>query len=811
VSEPSRARRSSLVSRSTPILVLASALACLASLLFPGGRAHLRVHIVDVSPSVGSDPAEIVEREARRFLDPRSDPCEAAMVVMADDARCVLPSTGGKGSLDPEILASRVDPPLGRATRILPALALAASLAGDDRVLSVVLHSDGCFHDVAEASDVLGRLPPGCVVDVVFTPGPQQPDLLVASVSHPGRVPAGEAIPITVVATRVAAPYATDRGEIRVSEADRVLVRASLARDEGSTRRRLLVPLLSPGLHRLTVSVHGTFDERPGNDRWDIAFLVGSQPRGLVVTRRGVSPRSAVSFRSMGWDVDVRSSLPSTSEELLGFDVVVLEDPSVDARLHLPATSLDLAAVVQKRGTGLLVLAGPESLGAGGWIGTPLERVLPVLCRPPGEGRRELVLLLDSSGSMADGRKMEIARESVRLLLDKLERGDVVAILPFTEIPLEWIGPATLGEGGGEERILRSLHGLAPGGGTRLAPALAEVARSVLARRLEGAHVLIVSDGIDALRGEDRERLLASARTLSDRGSTLSALITGEGGDEEVLSGIVTEEGRVRVRRPSDLSDALLLLALRTERRENDALALVLRDSAGLPFPVPLPPLYGLVRSTPREEATVCITTFDGDPVVVLGRAGAATTAVVTTLPGSPWAPDLGDPALLAALIQRVRGRVGGPSPSFRVDRSLDGQVVVRVELETEVEAAAVEGEFLIEGRTVRLPRVGPGIFEGRFSPPPGADVLLVGDSSGGAPVGFLPLPSLPALEERQRAPRIGFLEDLARGSSGRMVGEDSVLSPVRQRAGNAARTVLLLIALGLLLAGVAGRLANRI
>jgi uncharacterized membrane protein len=70
------------------------------------------------------------------------------------------------------------------------------------------------------------------------------------------------------------------------------------------------------------------------------------------------------------------SALPQTQAELLAYDALVL--------LNVPRTALsdEMLGWVERwignRGGGLLMAGGPRSFGAGGWTGTPVERMLPV-------------------------------------------------------------------------------------------------------------------------------------------------------------------------------------------------------------------------------------------------------------------------------------------------------------------------------------------------------------------------------------------------------------------------------------------------
>lgn len=69
-------------------------------------------------------------------------------------------------------------------------------------------------------------------------------------------------------------------------------------------------------------------------------------------------------------------AFPRTAAELLAYDAVILS--------NVPRTALSDEVLgwvdewIGKRGGGLIMAGGPQGFGAGGWAGTPVERMLPV-------------------------------------------------------------------------------------------------------------------------------------------------------------------------------------------------------------------------------------------------------------------------------------------------------------------------------------------------------------------------------------------------------------------------------------------------
>src|SRR5690606_32323512 len=79
-----------------------------------------------------------------------------------------------------------------------------------------------------------------------------------------------------------------------------------------------------------------------------------------------------------GLDVRVVSPLEAPTDLLTleNADMVVLQNVAAD---EIPAGAQALLAdYVTRSGGGLVMIGGPDSFGAGGWKGSPLEPLLPV-------------------------------------------------------------------------------------------------------------------------------------------------------------------------------------------------------------------------------------------------------------------------------------------------------------------------------------------------------------------------------------------------------------------------------------------------
>ena len=81
------------------------------------------------------------------------------------------------------------------------------------------------------------------------------------------------------------------------------------------------------------------------------------------------------------------SGFPKTREELFTYRGMILG--SVEAAAFTPDQQRMIADFVNKRGGGLLALGGRRAFAEGGYVGTPVAEVLPVILEPGGKGDGE--------------------------------------------------------------------------------------------------------------------------------------------------------------------------------------------------------------------------------------------------------------------------------------------------------------------------------------------------------------------------------------------------------------------------------------
>ncbi|MBL8964602.1 MAG: VWA domain-containing protein [Phycisphaeraceae bacterium] len=647
-------------------------LAVIAVVDVSGSMLRQRADGVDsVASAAGLPPAAMNTIEAIRVQLARSSAGRSPddlLGIVAFDGRPVLVAAP---SADPQVTDRPLDLRIEEGTVIADALRLAATVVPSDAAARLVLITDGietagdaraAAREIAAAGSArAGRL----VIDTVPIRYSVGPEVIVESVDAPPMAAVGA--PVTIRAVIRSTDPAT--GTIRLFNNGSPV---DIGDGQAGMGRRVN---LNPGANLFVVEVEAGVSRV---SRFAVVFepddpAAGSPPMdriadnntaeaftitpsvGSVLHIDGVSEFGeaqaasplAATLREAGISVTTITSgaTPADLLSLQDYDLVILEDVPADA-ISGPAQQA-LATHVKDMGAGLVMIGGPTSFGSGGWKGSPLEPLLPVLLDLPDtlvEPEAAIVFVLDNSGSMgrsvmgSSRSQQELANESAARAVLTLGRNDLVSVIAFNNsldvlVPLE---PNT-----NPTRTAQIIRSISAGGGTNAGPALEEARRALFAVRAKVKHVVLLSDG----KSQNSETLPAIAARLRAEGVTVSTISIGDGADRQTMK-TIAELGGGEHFSPTNpnILPRVFLKAIRVVRtplyREEPFQPVVTDPSFSILRGVQAPALLGGLNLTqPRPDPLVvnAMTTPAGEPVLAWWRTELGQAAAFTSDAGQ-WA-----------------------------------------------------------------------------------------------------------------------------------------------------------------------------
>jgi uncharacterized membrane protein len=391
--------------------------------------------------------------------------------------------------------------------------------------------------------------------------------------------------------------------------------------------------------------------------------------------------------------------LPENKAELgvflSNYDCVILAN--VPAELLNEEQQEMLRSNTHDQGCGLIMIGGPDAFGAGGWQGTPVEKALPVDCDIKSfkvQGKGGLVLIMHAS-EMSDGNRWQ--KEIAKLAIKKLSPMDEVGILHYDwgahkwHIPLQVIGSK-------RNALLAQVDRMVPGdmpdfdGPLKMAHASLTEAR----RQLATKHVIVISDGDP--QNQDRQLL---SRMKRDKVTVTTVGVATHGASQDQALKSISDATGGRFYKVTN-ARALPAIYIKETRIVSQSFLyermfqprLVFKSGPTDNLPSTLNPLYGFVRTTPKQSPLVELPILgppgpDIDfPILAhwhygLGKA-LAFTSDARSLPGKPgWDRDWAGSDMYSKFWEQVVDYALRPTETGRLVMTTeyhDGRVKVTVD-----------------------------------------------------------------------------------------------------------------------------------
>ena len=503
-------------------------------------------------------------------------------------------------------------------------------------------------------------------------------------------------------------------GTLTIRDGAEVLSRQTVQLSPGANVLHVKAPPREPGLRRF----HATFepaDHVVGDDAIrsaDAFTLVRGVGRLLYVDavedNAGMTLLNALAAQGVTIrpeDHITPDHFPDSAAALQAYDAVILADvPRGEGGLSVEQEQ-QLTSYVHDAGGGLVMIGGPHTFGAGGWIGSSLEKILPVDCSMPASRTLPvgaLVVVLDHSGSMGEivngttNSKQQIADEASVLALQTLSLQDYFGVLSF-DTASTWDVPLAINTN--PIQATRTIRQITPAGGTDICPALELTTEALLKLPADSValkHIILLTDG-DSQRG-DYPAILAKMNaakiTLStvavgddaDRQLLLALANAGHGrfypvSDPRVLPRIFIKEASV-LRRPLISEDPT---GISTQLQRGSTLTQSLARSQ---------PVFGMVltsrKPSPQVEGPI-VAGKQNDPLLASWQAGLGRVTVFTSDATGRWASQwIGTPQFGSFWSQVVRS---AQRPAQSTDTELRTRRIGNT-VHIELDALGADGGF---------------------------------------------------------------------------------------------------------------------
>jgi uncharacterized membrane protein len=298
--------------------------------------------------------------------------------------------------------------PVGTSTSIAASLIDIIDSARSQSLAAVILASDGIDTaggiSASQLADVAAFGVPIHTIGIGRDRIPE--DLELAQLVAPAK-----ALPGSTVTARVAIRHDREgEARVRVYDGDELLATEAvqLAANTTTTTAKVNLDLRDAGYHRLQFSVAGV-DTEPelrnnvrstlvkveeqqfrvlyfeGEPRWEYKFMrraMGPDGDIRLVSLLRVSPNK---FYRQGLESaeQLEAGFPATRDELFAYDALIIG--SVEAASLSDEQQQIIGDFVSERGGSLLMLAGPNGLGNGGWGQSAIADLLPSRLPPSSE------------------------------------------------------------------------------------------------------------------------------------------------------------------------------------------------------------------------------------------------------------------------------------------------------------------------------------------------------------------------------------------------------------------------------------------
>ena len=633
-------------------------------------------------------------------------------------------------------------------TNLSSAVSLGLASSPEQLASRIVLITDGNETDGSLIRTAQAAKAQGIPIDVLPVEFAYTEEVILEALQIPANVRVGETITLKVVLTSTV-PAA---GRLLISQGGTV-IDLNAAEDEmgkivelneGRNVLSVSVAVTRPGALTYEAvfepitglkgdgSISGTRgDSIPENNKGSAITFVDSEGSVLIVAE---DPNEAIKFEDVLAKAEVKSvritssQFPTSLPELASYEGVVLLNQS--AYSYSEAQQELMRQYVFDTGGGLVMIGGPESFGAGGWIGSPLADALPIRLDPPQKRQMPRGALALIIHSVEIPRGVYYGKQICNAAVDAMSRLDLVGIIEYQGMGgTDWIYPlAPIGDGGNVKRAIQNLtFGDMPSFDPSLQLALSGLSNAGAGQK----HCIVISDGDPSMSRSLLRKFKQAGITISAVGvnphspsdtNTLRTMARVTGGTYyAVNNNALATLPQIFIKEAQTIRRALIWEGESFSPARTGVPTETMRGITSVP------PIEGYVVAAEREGLSlVTLRGKENDPIAAQWQHGLGKVVTFTSDVSTRWAPSwVGWSGFDQFWEQHIRWtmRPSG-NATLRVTTENIGESTRVI-----VEAFDPSGERLNfadfqarastpdgNGTLVQVQQVGPGRYEGEFS-----------------------------------------------------------------------------------------------
>lgn len=618
----------------------------------------------------------------------------------------------------------------GSASDLASAIRLAAATMPEGKGRRIVVLSDanetrGDAGQAAEAASADG-------IQIDFVPlgsNDRGVEATVMEMSAPAERRSDEPFDL-----RVTVESTVSQSGTLVIDRDGVVVsRQKVNLSEGKSSIVVPQKLASAGFYRYRATLEPEADTDNRNNIGAAFVNVRGKPKVLVLQNDSSQRELGNALKGQGIDVDLYGpeGIPTRSEELQGYDAIILND--INAQYFVPRQMELIKAAVRDTGVGLIMVGGENSFLPGGWYGSPVADALPVdlnIRQRKSFPSTTVLIVADASGSMGmieDGmQKIQLAARAAEKTAELLAPVDKLGVAGSTD-GIQYVAPIQVLTD--KPSVISQIRRLGVGGGGIYAePSLQFAEKELNASDSKVRHFILLADGADV---DTYGRSLEIVARMKANKITTSVVAIGDGKDVPFLKTLAaTGGGRFYLVKSASKLPAIFTQDVAVMGRSAiEELVFVPKLVAGeevLRGIDSTPALYAYCLADPRPLARVGMRSPKDDPILAAWQFGLGSSLAFMSDAKAQWAAEwMGWQGFGQFWAQAVRS-VSRRSTLNDYDISTvqqGGKAMVRVEAKDRAGNPLQSSDMKVvvslpagESQELQLLQEAPGVFTGSFA-----------------------------------------------------------------------------------------------